>query len=91
MKPLIRVSVLRPFEDNFGRIESPVGVVMRKAGDLVPSEDVARYAHRYLANIERAGRVKIEKLSHCPTCGHELPAPADDKRPNSFSAGAGAT
>ncbi len=77
-KPLIRVTVVRPFEDNSGRIESPVPIVQRKAGEIISFDDLGRYHPRYLGNIERAGLVRIERLTHCPTCGHELPATADD-------------
>ena len=84
-RPLLRVTVIKPFEDNAGRVESPVPIVYRKAGDVIPSEDIARYHFRFLGHLKERGLVSIQKLTHCPTCGHELPATDDDATPALFN------
>ena len=73
MRQLLKVTCLKSFEDNFGRVETPIGVAMRRAGELIPHEDLQRQHPRYLGFLERNGYVRVERLTHCPTCGSAIP------------------
>ena len=73
--PIIVAHVLRPFQDNHGRVEPhEAGLTVRnlKVGQVLSSAEISTWSAKYRAHLEEKGLVRFEALRSCPTCRHAL-------------------
>jgi hypothetical protein len=72
---IIVARVLRPFEDNHGRVAPhEAGLTVRKlaTGQVLSAEQISTWDAKYRRHLEEKGLVRFEKLDECPTCHRPL-------------------